>query len=322
MARRDLYNSLDTSADNIGAEKVKIQLAELQEMAVNAPSDRVDPRILVPSPYQPRTSYPENEMQELAESIDSAGGIKTPLIVRPTINEIISGGRRQIIAIERGDTSVPVYWHSCSDREAEEFAAFENVKRSDLNPIDETNMVVNMVKLRLDLADRQAAIDLIQSIYAQIRSKSGLDSSRNNVITQEVIDCTEETIRQFTKGRLQLSTFVANKLRLLNLPADIIDAISNGLEYTKAVAISKLEDPEQRADLIRSAIDAEMPLAEIKKQVKSQKPVVQIQEPTPKDRVRSTLSQVTKSKVWEDPQKWTQVESLLAQLDALLIVPD
>ena len=194
-------------------------------------------------------------MQELAESIDSAGGIKVPLIVRPITNQIIAGGRRQTIAIRRrGDLFVPVYWHSCSDREAEELAAFENVKRSDLNPIDETNMVVNMVKLRLDLVDRQAAIDLIQSIYAQMLKKAKSDLSHDNVIMQQIIELVEDTIRQFTKGRLQLGSFATNKLKLLNLPVDILDAISQGLEYTKAVAIAKIEDPDQRADLLRCTI--------------------------------------------------------------------
>jgi ParB family transcriptional regulator, chromosome partitioning protein len=290
------------------------KLTELQSIAVNAPSDRVDPRILVPSPYQPRTAYPEDEMEELEESINSAGGIKIPLIVRPSINEIISGGRRQIIALKRGDVFVPVYWHSCSDREAEELAAFENVKRSDLNPIDETNMVVNMVKLRLDLPDRQSAIDLIQSIYFQMRSKSELD--RNNVITQQVIQSTIETIRQFTKGRLQLGTFVANKLRLLNLPEDITEAITNGLEYTKAVAISKVQDPEQRSDLLRCVADEGMPLTEIKKQVKSFTPEREKKNPTPKDRVRSTLSQVSKAKISE--VQWLELEVLLEKIELIL----
>lgn len=318
MARRDLYNSLDTSADTIGAEKMRVQLEQLQEMAVNAPSARVDPRILVPSPYQPRTSYPQAEMDELEESINGAGGIKVPLIVRPGINEIISGGRRRIIANKRGDVSVPVYWHICTDREAEELAAFENVKRVDLNPIDETNMVINMLKLRLELVDRQTTIDMIQSIYAQARSKAELDSSRDNVVTEQAIQLATETIRQFTKGRLQLGTFVSHKLRLLNLPEDIVDAISNGLEYTKAVAISKLDDPAQRTDLIRFAVEEEMSLTEIKRQVINLKPLLKSQPFTPKDRVRSTLTQVAKSKIWEDTEKWKEVENLLAQLDALL----
>jgi|GEM_PF-3137641 len=296
------------------------KLAELRDMAANTPSDRVDPRLLVPSPYQPRTSYPEIEMQELEESVEAAGGIKIPLIVRPDINQIICGGRRHIIALKRGDTSVPVYWYVCSDRDAEELAAFENVKRADLNPIDETKMVLGMVKLRLDLVDRQAAIDLIQSIYARMRTKSGSDLC-DNVVTEQIISTTKETIQQFTKGRLQLGTFATQKLKLLNLPADVIDAMtSKGIEYTKAVAISKLEDLDCRADLLRSAISEGMSLSEIKKQVKDLKPATKQQNPTPKDRVRLTMKKVVSSKVWEDVKKWEEIDLLLNQIDVLLAI--
>jgi hypothetical protein len=124
--------------------------------------------------------------------------------------EIISGGRRQKIALKRGDVSVPVYWHTCTDREAEELAAFENVKRADLNPIDETNMVINMIKLRLDLPNRQAAIDLLHTIIWQSSGKKN-NFLQDNVVLSEIIALATETIRQFTKGQLPPKLKTQNK---------------------------------------------------------------------------------------------------------------
>jgi ParB family transcriptional regulator, chromosome partitioning protein len=141
--------------------------------------------------------------------------------------------------------------HTCTDREAEELAAFENVKRADLNPIDETNMVINMIKLRLNLADRQAAIDLVTLIHSRNRNKSKANNDSSNVTAIERAEEINETIRQFTKGQLQLGSFAGNKLKLLNLPKDILEAIGEGFDYTKAVEIAKVKDPEQRSDLLR-----------------------------------------------------------------------
>lgn len=281
MGRRDLYNSLNTSADGIGVEKIKTQLAELQEIAVNAPSDRVDPRILVPSPYQPRTSYPEEELQELEESIDSAGGIKVPLIVRPNINQIICGGRRQIIALRRGDRSVPVYWHTCTDREAAELAAFENVKRADLNAIDETNMVLNMIVLRLELIDRQAAIDLVQKIYAQKNSRKAEDS--HNIDIMQNIVLVEDTIKHFTKGSISIGSFCSNKLKLLNFPKEIVEAIqSDRLEATKASEIARVTDEAERTELLDRAVEEGLSVKQVKEAV------AKVQPPKPKKKQQPT----------------------------------
>jgi ParB family transcriptional regulator, chromosome partitioning protein len=238
-------------------------------------NDSIDPKLLVKSPYQPRTHFPPVEMAELKASIEEAGAIKVPIIVRPESNQIIAGERRKMIAIELGYKSVPIHWHTCTDREAEEFAAFENVKRADLNPIDETNMVINMIRLRLDLVDRQAAIDLIKQASSQSRSSTRLCKSTlkrvpevDNLIPADVISQLEETIKQFTKGALTLDSFYVNKMKLLTIPEDIQKAIQSGeLEYSKGAAIAKVKDPELRHDLLEVAIEEDMSLADIKDEI-------------------------------------------------------
>jgi ParB family transcriptional regulator, chromosome partitioning protein len=247
------------------------RLNQIESAALNSPPQYIDPRLLVRSPYQPRTSFPLDEMDELERSIDAAGGVKVPLIVRPEINEIIAGERRSIIAIKRGDLLVPVFWHTCTDDEAAEFAGFENVKRADLNAIDETNLVINMVKRRLKLSDRQAAIDLIQQISYQQRDKKA--ESRNNVITSETIVMVEKTIQDFTKGQLSLTSFSANKLRLLNLPTEVVEAIgANRIEYTKAAEIGKIEDEAARRALLDRVVEEGLSFSQVKEEVAKIKP--------------------------------------------------
>jgi ParB family transcriptional regulator, chromosome partitioning protein len=247
------------------------KIDQLESIALSAPPQFIDPRLLVRSPYQPRTSFPADEMDELEQSIDAAGGVKVPLIVRPEINEIIAGERRSIIAIKRGDLLVPVFWHTCTDDEAAEFAGFENVKRADLNAIDETNLVINMLKMRLKLADRQAAIDLIQQIAYQQRDKKA--ESRNNVIALEIVQIVEKTIRDFTKGQSSLTSFSYNKLKLLNLPIEVVEAIrSNQIEYTKAAEIGKIENEAARSALLDRAVAEGLSVAQVKEEVAKTKP--------------------------------------------------
>jgi ParB family transcriptional regulator, chromosome partitioning protein len=262
------------------------RIDQLESIALSAPPQFIDPRVLVRSPYQPRTSFLAQEMDELEQSIAAAGGVKVPLIVRPEINEIIAGERRSIIAIKRGDLLVPVFWHTCTDDEAAEFAGFENVKRADLNAIDETNLVINMLKMRLKLADRQAAIDLIGQIAYQQRDKKAeprnnviaseiveTAESRNNVIALEIVQMVEKTIRDFTKGQSSLTSFSYNKLKLLNLPTEVVEAIRlERIEYTKAAEIGKIEDEVARNKLLDRAVEERLSVSQVKKEVAKTKP--------------------------------------------------
>jgi ParB family transcriptional regulator, chromosome partitioning protein len=244
------------------------RIEQIKSAASNSPAQYIDPKILVRSPYQPRTTFPEGELDELRQSAIAAGGIKVPVIARPDLNELIAGERRQIIAIELGYL-LPVHWHTCSDLEAAELAGFENVKRADLNAIDETNLVLNMIRMRLELVDRQAAIDLVQQILYQQRLQES--ESHNNVIMSS--DVVEKTIRDFTKGQSSLASFVNNKLKLLNLPNEVMEAIrSNQIEYTKAAEIGKIQDEAARNELLDRAVEEGLSVSQVKEEVAKSKP--------------------------------------------------
>jgi ParB family transcriptional regulator, chromosome partitioning protein len=243
---------------------------QIKSAAIATPPQYIDPKLLVRSPYQPRTTFPEDELNELRQSAIAAGGIKVPVIARPDLNQLIAGERRQIIAIELGFL-VPVHWHTCTDLEAAELAGFENVKRADLNAIDETNLILNMIRMRLELVDRQAAIDLVQQILYQQRSPES--ESHNNVIMSDVVEQVEKTIRDFTKGQSSFNSFVNNKLKLLNLPKEVVEAIrSNQIEYTKAAEIGKIKDEAIRGALLGRAVKEGLSVTQVKEAVAKTKP--------------------------------------------------
>lgn len=94
---------------------------------------------IVPNKEQPRKTFDETALEELAESIRQHGVLQ-PLLVRP-----LPGGGYQLVAGERryrasriaGLREVPVVIRELSDVETMEIAIIENLQREDLNPIEE-----------------------------------------------------------------------------------------------------------------------------------------------------------------------------------------
>lgn len=93
---------------------------------------------ITPSPFQPRRTFDEGKIDELAASIRMQGIIQ-PLVVRPQGDrfELIAGERRWRAAMKAGLTRVPVVIRAASDHEALQLALVENLQREDLSPIEE-----------------------------------------------------------------------------------------------------------------------------------------------------------------------------------------
>jgi ParB family chromosome partitioning protein len=93
--------------------------------------------LIEPSPYQPRTRFREEALNELARSIQ-ASGIIQPLVVRPigTRFQLIAGERRWRAAQRAGLTKVSVIVRQVPNELALEMTLVENIQREDLNAIE------------------------------------------------------------------------------------------------------------------------------------------------------------------------------------------
>ncbi len=115
----------------------------------------VDPKKIVPNPYQPRKEFDPISLNNLVESIKEHGIIQ-PLIVSPEKDgsyELIAGERRLRSAIELNMFSVPVIVRDISNQKKLELALIENLQREDLNPIDSAvayNQLINEFNLTQD----------------------------------------------------------------------------------------------------------------------------------------------------------------------------
>ena len=100
-----------------------------------------------PNKNQPRRTFDEDALLELAESIKQHGVIQ-PLIVkkRDKYYEIIAGERRWRAAKMAGLKEIPVVIKDLSDQEIMEVALIENIQREDLNPIEEAQAYQRLIK--------------------------------------------------------------------------------------------------------------------------------------------------------------------------------
>lgn len=171
-------------------------------------------RDIEPDPNQPRKTFEEDSLAELAASV-AEHGLLQPIVVRPRIEggyTIVAGERRWRACRMAGLTDVPVIVKDVTDEQAMELALVENLQREDLDPVEEACGIRELME-RCGLTQEQAA-------------------------------------QRLGKSRSAL----ANSLRLLNLPPKALELLKSGfLSAGHAKVVLGLPTPElqeQAAQLI------------------------------------------------------------------------
>lgn len=202
---------------------------EILEKKVEANQD-IDVDSIDGNPFQPRTSFDEQSLEELAISIRKLG-IVQPLTVRES-----GGGRYQLIAGERrlraakmaGLSHVPAFIRTADDQAMLELALVENIQREDLDAVE-------------------VAISF-QRLIEECR------------LTQEQLS---ERVGK------QRST-VANYLRLLKLPAEIQLGMKNKqLTMGHARTLVNIEDPKKQISVYYKIIDGELSVRQAEELVRN-----------------------------------------------------
>jgi ParB family chromosome partitioning protein len=108
---------------------------------------QIDIDLIEPSPYQPRTRFREEALDELARSIQSSGIIQ-PLIVRPIGKrfQLIAGERRWRAAQRAGLKSVSAIVRQVPNELALEMTLVENIQREDLNAIEQARAFERLIE--------------------------------------------------------------------------------------------------------------------------------------------------------------------------------
>ena len=270
--------------------------------------------ITLPS-SQPRRYFDPVKMEQLVQSIKTHGILEN-LLVRPLTEgenqyELVAGERRYQAAREAGLKDVPVSIRELTDVQALQVSLVENLLREDLNPVEETEGILQLLAIRLNMP----VTDIPSLLYKMQHEAKGKVAQNvlGNEQGQGIIAVFEEL------GKLSWESFASSRLPLLKLPPDILEVLRAGkIEYTKAQMIARVKDQNARQSLLSEALNQDLSLTEIRARVKALQPLV-IQE-SPKATIQTITRRLSQSKIWEDPKKWRQVETLLKKLSALIPV--
>jgi ParB/RepB/Spo0J family partition protein len=191
------------------------------------PVDRIDP-----NPEQPRLSFDEETLVELANSIREHGVLQ-PILVRPmgpNRYQLIAGERRWRASIGAGLSTIPALVEEIDDDTALEISIIENLQREDLSPLDEATMYDRMI--------REHGYSI-----RKLAQKLGKD-----------------------KGYLE------NRLRLADAPQEIRELVSLRKDtLSHAYELLKVDDPKKRRRLADQVARGELSLVKLREKIEGRR---------------------------------------------------
>jgi ParB family chromosome partitioning protein len=185
------------------------------------------------NPFQPRTHFDQDALQELSESIKVHGIIQPITVRRLAANQyqLISGERRFQASKLAGLKTIPAYIRSANDQQMLEMALIENIQRENLNAIE------------------------IALSYQRLISECSLKQ--------------DELGERVGKNRAT----VTNYLRLLRLPPDIQIAVrDNKLSMGHARAIINVENPEKQLYIFKKTLAEDLSVRKVEELVREMSP--------------------------------------------------
>lgn len=189
----------------------------------------IDLDLIEPNNFQPRTSFDEERLEQLAQSI-RANGIIQPLLVRRLSSDkyqLVAGERRWRAAQRAGLYRVPCVVKEIPEDKMLELALIENIQRQELNAIEEAQAYKRLIE----------TLGLTQEMVAQ---KVGRDR-----------------------------TFITNYLRLLRLPEDIQRMVeAEQLSMGHARALLGVDEPEIQRKLAKEVSEKGLSVRQIERAIK------------------------------------------------------
>jgi ParB family transcriptional regulator, chromosome partitioning protein len=191
------------------------------------PLDRIEP-----NPEQPRVTFVQETIDELAASIRERGVLQ-PILVRPrgpSRFQIVAGERRWRASKLAGLETIPALVEDIDDETALEIAIIENLQREDLSPLDEASMYDRMI--------REHGYSI-----RKLAEKLGKD-----------------------KGYLE------NRLRLADAPEEVRELVSLRKDtLSHAYELLKVPDPRKRRRLAEQVARGELSLVKLREKVEGRK---------------------------------------------------
>ena len=266
---------------------------------------------------QPRLYFDPIKLERLRESIRKHGVLE-PILVRPKADgnyETVSGERRWRSCCELGFETIPAIVREMSDEMALEAALIAHLLNEEITAIEQTESILSLLSLHLSVSTEDVRTGLYKANNSKIR---GSENSR--IFTTEEIETISTILSEFG---MKLSSFVSNRLPMLNLASEILEAVRKGkLSPTNAVILNR-QSPERHSELIEKAegLTKENVIALVKETALEQserKPAIP---PSLTDRVFSRMKAVRKKKKLlastQVQKKMEQIEQILEEIEKM-----
>jgi ParB family transcriptional regulator, chromosome partitioning protein len=197
----------------------------------NIPLDRISP-----NPDQPRMTFDEEALAELAASI-TEHGVLQPILVRPTDEfqryQLVAGERRWRAARAAGLHEIPALIENLDDETALEIGIIENLQREDLSPLEEA------------------------MIYDRMTHEHGY------------------SVRRLAQKLGKDKGYIENRLRLAGAPTEIKQLVSLRKDtLSHAYELLKVEDPKKRRRLAEQVASGELSLVKLREKIEGRPRVV------------------------------------------------
>lgn len=215
-----------------------------KEITLNTPKNEIKEIPLVDlrsNPYQPRKTFDEEKLQELADSIKEHG-VFQPIIVKKSIikgYEIVAGERRVRASIIAGKETIPAIIKDFSDQEMMEIALLENLQRENLNAIEEASAYEGLIK-SLSLTQEELAKKLGKS-RSHITNMLGL-LNLNEKIKKEV------RLGKISAGHARVLSKMSNQEQIDMLAKKVIE---EGLSVRELERLSQNNNLEKKHIIVK-----------------------------------------------------------------------
>jgi len=223
---------------------------------INIPLEQIEV-----NPFQPRTTFEEESLQELSDSIKVHGVIQ-PITVRRLENnkyQLIAGERRLRASKLATKNEIPAFVRNASDQESIEIALIENIQREDLNPLE---IAINYKRL-------QDECDLTQEELSQRLGKNR-STVTNFIRLLRLPPDIQAGLRdeRITMGHAKSLLGIENLLQLLSVYKEVV---SKGLSVrqTEALVSSYDKRPKKNAPVSNKASDLSFELKKMQDRLTS-----------------------------------------------------
>lgn len=276
-----------------------------------APTTTLSPSQIIIPPWRLRRYFETEKLLSLGQSLQ-IHGIGQPISVRVVEAgyELVVGERRLRAAQLVGIDQVPVFViENLSDVDAMEVSLAENLYKESLNPYEESNAVIRLLALRLNVGFEET-LTLLK------RMKRHHDEKREH----NIMPAEESVVHEFFTewDAMTWESFVKNRVPIFSLPADILAILQEGrIEYTKARLIARIQDESERSQFLEDAIAQDLSVREIRETLAPPKK----EQPEWQQRVGQTFDLFKGDRIqtiWNDGRKRKRLERLLGELESLL----